>query len=258
MSQTKTQEALVGRQFGDRAADYLKSSVHAQGADLEALAGLVREGGEQRVLDLGSGAGHVSFAAASRAAEVVAYDLSAQMLDVVAQAASDRGLHNITPRQGMVEKLPFDDESFDCVLTRYSAHHWRDVDEGLREAARVLKAGGTLGIVDAIAPARPVFDTFLQSIELLRDPSHVRDYSRAEWEEALARAGLRPGPVTPYVIRLEFTSWVERMRTPKVQVDAIRALQAAMSESVQRYFEIGADGSFNLEIALFQATKAVV
>jgi SAM-dependent methyltransferase len=249
---------LVGQQFGSQAADYLKSSVHAQGADLEALAALVEEGGKQRVLDLGSGAGHVSFAAAPRAAEVVAYDLSSQMLEVVAKAANDRGFRNIRTQQGVVEKLPFEDESFDCVLTRYSAHHWRDVDAGLREAARVLKTGGTLGIVDAIASARPVFDTFLQSIELLRDPSHVRDYSRAEWDEAIARTGLRPGSVTPYVIRLEFSSWVERMRTPKVQVDAIRALQAAMSESVQRYFDIGADGSFNLEIALFEARKIVV
>jgi hypothetical protein len=49
---------------------------------------------------------------------------------------------------------------------------------------------------------------------------------------------------------------VERMRTPKVQVDAIRALQVASSESVARYFEIGSDGSFNLDVALFEASKA--
>jgi hypothetical protein len=57
-------------------------------------------------------------------------------------------------------------------------------------------------------------------------------------------------------VRLDFATWVERMRTPKLQVDAIRALQAAMSESVARYFEIGADGSFTLDVALFQAAKA--
>jgi ubiquinone/menaquinone biosynthesis C-methylase UbiE len=258
MSETRTQEALVGQQFGEQAAHYLKSSVHAQGADLEALAALVEKGGTQRVLDLGSGAGHVSFTAAPRAGEVIAYDLSAQMLEVVARAAAERGLRNITTRQGVAEKLPFEDQSFDCVLSRYSTHHWRDLDAGLREAARVLKPGGVAGFVDAVAPGQPLFDTFLQSIELLRDPSHVRDYSRGEWDAALNRAGLRPGPVTPYVIRLDFGSWVERMRTPKVQVEAIRALQAAMSESVQRYFEIGPDGSFNLDIALFQATKSEV
>jgi hypothetical protein len=98
----------------------------------------------------------------------------------------------------------------------------------------------------------------VQSLELLRDHSHVRDYSRAEWESALARAGLLPGAVTSYVIRLDFASWVERMRTPKVQVDAIRALQRSASESVTRYFDIDADGSFNLDIAMFEARKPEV
>jgi hypothetical protein len=48
------------------------------------------------------------------------------------------------------------------------------------------------------------------------------------------------------------------MRTPKIQVDAIRALQAAMSESVRQYFAIGPDGSFTLDVAMFQASKAAV
>jgi len=258
MSDTTTHEALVGRQFGERAAAYLSSAVHAQGADLAALAALVEGGGKARVLDLGCGAGHVGFAAAPRAGEVVAYDLSAEMLAVVARAAAERGLRNLATRQGVAEHLPFEDASFDCVLSRYSAHHWRDFETGLREASRVLKPGGVAGFVDAVAPGRPLLDTFLQAIELLRDPSHVRDYSRAEWEAALARAGLVPGTVGTHVVRLEFSSWVERMRTPKVQVEAIRALQGAMSESVTRYFEIDKDGSFNLDIALFEARKPLV
>ena len=255
MSGTRTQEALVGEQFGARAAAYLKSAVHATGADLEALAALVEGEGEARVLDLGCGAGHVSFNAAPRAREVVAYDLSANMLEVVARAAEERGLNNIATRQGVVEHLAFEDASFDCVLSRYSAHHWRDFDAGLREAARVLRQGGVAGFVDAVAPGRPVLDTFLQSIELLRDPSHVRDYSRAEWEAALNRAGLLPGKVCAYRIRLEFGVWIERMKTPKVLADAIRALQRAMSESVTKYFAIDAEGSFDLDIALFEARK---
>ncbi len=250
-----THEALVGQQFGARANAYLRSAVHAQGADLQALAALVDNEGEARVLDLGCGGGHVSFNAAPRAREIVAYDLSAEMLAVVAQAAKERGFANIVTKQGVAEQLPFPDASFDCVLSRYSAHHWRDLDAALREAVRVLKPGGVVGIVDAIAPGRPLLDTFLQSIELLRDPSHVRDYSRTEWEAALARAGLRTGTVNVHRVRLEFASWVERMRTPKVHVDAIRALQLAMSESVARYFKIGPDGSLDLDVGTFQATK---
>lgn len=251
----KTHEALVGRQFGSQANAYLNSAVHAQGADLEALAALVDPARRPRVLDLGCGAGHVSFAAAPRAGEVVAYDLSEEMLAVVARAAADRGLANVVTRQGVAERLPFEDASFDVVLSRYSAHHWRDFEAALREAARVLRPGGTAGFVDSVTPGVPLLDTFLQAVELLRDPSHVRNYTRAEWEASLTRAGLVPGTVVPHRIRLEFANWTERMRTPKVLADAIRALQVGASEPVVRHFELSPDGAFGLDVARFEAAK---
>lgn len=258
MSTSRTHEALVDGQFGSRANAYLTSAVHAQGADLQALAALVAGRSADRVLDLGCGGGHVSFNVAPHVRDVVAYDLSPDMLDVVGRAARERGLANVATRQGMAESLPFDDASFDCVLSRYSAHHWHDVDAGLREAARVLKPGGTAGFVDAVSPGPPLLDTYFQAIEVLRDPSHVRDYTRAEWERALAGAGLVVGATASYRVRLDFAVWIERMRTPKVQADAIRALQAAASESVTRHFAIETDGSFTIDVALFHATKPAV
>jgi len=257
MTESRTHEALVGGQFGARAAAYLGSVVHAQGADLEALASLARGQSQARVLDLGCGAGHVSFAVAPYVGEVVACDLSAEMLDTVARAAAERGLSNVRTERGVAEELPFEDASFDLALSRYSTHHWRDFDAGLREATRVLKPGGVTGFVDAVSPGSPLLDTHLQAIEVLRDPSHVRDYARAEWEAALARAGLIPGSVTPFRVRLEFAVWVQRMRTPPVQVEAIRAIQGAVSGGVARHFGIGPDGSFDLDVALFQAAKPV-
>src|ERR1051326_3116104 len=95
MAHTKTHGALVGRWVSTRASAYLSSAIHAQGADLESLAALVEEDSAAQVLDLGCGAGHVSFAVAPRAKSVVAYDLSSDMLEVVARAAADRGLANI-------------------------------------------------------------------------------------------------------------------------------------------------------------------
>ncbi len=255
MAESRSHEALVGGQFGARASAYLASAVHAQGPDLGALAALVAEARDARVLDLGCGGGHVTFTAAPHVREVVAYDLAPEMLEVVSRAARERGLGNVTTRQGVVESLPFADASFDFVLSRYSAHHWRDVDAGLREAARVLKPVATAAFVDTVSPGMPLLDTYFQAIELLRDCSHVRNYSRAEWEAALARAGLVPGAVTQHRVRLEFGAWVERMHTPQLQVDAIRALQAAMSASVTRYFETAPDGSFSIDVALFQARK---
>jgi SAM-dependent methyltransferase len=251
----KTYETLVNTQFGSQASAYLTSAVHAQGPDLEALAALVAGKSEARVLDLGCGGGHVSFAVAKHVREVVAYDLSADMLTVVAKAAGERGLSNLSTQQGVAEKLPFADASFDYVFSRYSAHHWRDLDLGLREAARVLKPGGTAAFVDAIAPGQPLLDTFMQTVELLRDPSHVRDYSRAEWLAMIGRAGLLAGQANEHRLRLEMKSWLERMRTPSVQADAIRALEAVMSASVTQHFAIEADGSFTIDILTVVAIK---
>src|SRR5271165_450674 len=68
--ESKSHEDLIGSQFGARAAAYLGSAVHAQGADLQTLADLVRGQSGARVLDLGCGAGHVSFHVAPQAGEV--------------------------------------------------------------------------------------------------------------------------------------------------------------------------------------------
>src|SRR5215471_13287228 len=137
MTTTRNHEALVGDQFGARASAYLTSVVHATGTDLARLAALARERAEARVLDLGCGGGHVTFAVAPHVREVVACDLSPEMLDVVARAARERGLANVTTQRGVAEHLPFADASFDMMMSRYSAHHWRDFSSGLSEAARV-------------------------------------------------------------------------------------------------------------------------
>jgi len=250
MSKTRTHEDVVSDQFGSRAAAYLVSPVHAQGVDLEALVELARQHPEARVLDLGCGGGHVTFSVAPFVRAVVAYDLSPEMLAVVARAAQERGLPGVSTQQGAAERLPFADGIFDIVLSRFSAHHWRDFEAGLREAARALKPGGLAAFVDVVAPPSPLLDTYFQAIELLRDCSHVRDYSRAEWEAALTRVGLVPGATSQHRVRLDFASWVERMRTPEVQVKAIRALQTALAGSVARYFETEPDGSFQIDVAL--------
>ena len=251
----KTLEALVNTQFGAQAGAYLTSAVHAQGPDLEALAALVVGKSEARVLDLGCGGGHVSFAVTRHVHEVVAYDLSPDMLAVVANAARERGFGNLSTQQGVAENLPFADASFDYVFSRYSTHHWRDLDLGLREAARVLKPGGTAAFVDTVAPGQPLLDTFLQTVELLRDPSHVRDYSRAEWLAMIGRAGLNARRASEHRVRLDMRSWLERMRTPPVQANAIRALEAVMSASITQHFAIEPDGSFTIDVLTVFAAK---
>ncbi|HET8729779.1 MAG TPA: class I SAM-dependent methyltransferase [Moraxellaceae bacterium] len=243
-------EAVVERQFGSQASAYLTSTVHSQGAEFDRLRALVAEQPRARVLDLGCGAGHVAFQVAPLVAEVVAYDLSADMLSVVKATAGERGLSNVAVQQGVVEQLPFEDGSFDVVFSRYSAHHWSDLGLGLREARRVLKPGGVFAFIDVASPGQPLLDTYLQTVEVLRDTSHVRDYSVGEWLARVSEAGLRVEGHVLQRLRLEFGSWVERMRTPDVYRSAIRELQGAMSVDVRHYFEIESDGSFTTDVVV--------
>jgi SAM-dependent methyltransferase len=241
-------------QFGAQAAAYVTSAVHAAGADLDRIGALVRARTGARVLDLGCGGGHVAFTAAAAGADVTAYDLSAEMLAAVAAEAARRGLERIETRQGGAEVLPFADATFDAVLTRYSAHHWRDVPAALAEARRVLRPDGFLVVSDIVAPEDPLLDTHLQAVELLRDPSHVRDYRVSEWRGLLTAAGFAPGAVTESRPRMEFASWIARMRTPEAHVAAIRALQTRAPDEVTAHFRVEADGSFLLDSALIEAS----
>lgn len=253
---TRSHHDNVEKQFGSQANAYLTSTVHASGRDLQRLAERLSAFPQASVLDMGCGAGHASFAAAHQVKQVVAYDLSAQMLDVAAQAAKEKGLDNIATRQGYAESLPFEDGFFDVVISRYSAHHWHDVGRALREVNRVLKPGGVVIVMDVMSPGHPVRDIWLQTVEALRDTSHVRNYSSGEWLSLMNNANLIADTVLTDRLPLAFSSWVARMRTPQVLIDAVRLYQQSASAEVQAYFALQQDGSFTSDTIMVEAHKA--
>jgi ubiquinone/menaquinone biosynthesis C-methylase UbiE len=248
-------ETVVQRQFGEQASAYLNSAVHAQGAEFDALRQAVANEPGGRLLDLGCGAGHVSFQVAEFCDDVVAYDLSEAMLELVGLTAAERGLDNIRTWRGTAERLAFADGAFDFVFSRYSAHHWSDLGQALREVRRVLRPGGVACFIDVVAPGAPLLDTHLQTIEVLRDSSHVRDYSVAEWLRMVGEANLQVQCLQRQRLPLEFTSWVQRMRTSEVFCQAIRALQCGAAAEVQEYFQIAADGSFSTDVLVLWAQR---
>lgn len=249
----RAHEKVVAAQFGPRARAYVESAVHAQGADLEALEAIVRGVGPERALDLGTGGGHVSYVLARHSSGVTAVDLSTDMLAAVAVTARNKGLSNIETVEAPAERLPFGDDTFDFLACRYSAHHWRDFDGGLRQAHRVLKRGRRAVFIDACSPGPALLDTHLQAVELLRDMSHVRDYSVSEWVAALTRSGFAPTRTSIWRLRMDFPVWTARMSTPGENVMAIRALQDAASAGTRAHFAIEPDGSFVLDIVMIEA-----
>jgi SAM-dependent methyltransferase len=176
--------------------------------------------GHERVLDLGTGAGHTAVAFAPRVVEVVALDLTAPMLEQARALAAAHDLVNLRFELGDAMALPYEAGCFDLVTCRVCAHHFADPRAALREAARVMRPGGRLLLADSVSPEDPAQDTFLNCVELLRDPSHVRDYSVSQWCSILAEAGLEPEPIASWGVprrpRLREPSYGRCSSTPRI------------------------------------------
>jgi ubiquinone/menaquinone biosynthesis C-methylase UbiE len=178
------------------------------------------------------------------------------MLEVTAAAAKERGFSNIKTTQGSVEELPFNSQQFDFVVSRYSAHHWKDVPQALREVKRVLKPGGQVCVIDTTGAPSPLLDTHLQSVELARDPSHVRSYTDAEWLSFFQAASFEARIEQKWRLALEFSSWVSRIGTSAEGIAAIRSLWSRSPSEVRDYFKLQDDLSFELDAAMILAQMA--
>ena len=147
-----TQPTPVQQNFGTAAADYATSSYHAAGPDLKLLVEKAALRGTERVLDVGTGAGHTALAVAPHAARVTGIDLTQEMLEQARGLAASRKLANVSFLEGDALALPFDAASFDVVTSRQSAHHYAGISAAIDETKRVLSPGGRFLLIDTFAP----------------------------------------------------------------------------------------------------------
>lgn len=250
-------EQHVQHQFGAVASNYVSSTTHARGADLPVLVEAIEARGDEDALDLGTAVGHTAFAVAARVGRVVGIDLTAPMLDLARGLADERGVANAAFIRGDVTDLPFPNESFDVVTSRYSAHHYAHPEQVVREVARVLRPGGRFILADTMSPEVPALDTFVNTIELLRDRSHVRDYRVSEWQAMLGAAGLSSEVVFRWNVNLEFEDWVARIRTPSLAVAMLRQIFAEAPADARDTFHIaGSDPlTFSLVGVMLRARR---
>jgi len=103
------------------------------------------------VLDLGTGPGYLPFEMAKRAPglKIVGIDLSSGMVDIARKKANELGLSNrVTFETANAASLPFEDGSFDLVVSTLSMHHWHNPKACFKEIYRVLKNSGEANIFD--------------------------------------------------------------------------------------------------------------
>lgn len=98
------------------------------------------------VLDIGSGTGRLAFAAAKSASMVYASEPTTFLREYISQKAKAQSVHNIRAVDGYVDELPFEDDTFDIVMSGHVVGD--DLEAELKEMTRVLKSGGW--IIDCI------------------------------------------------------------------------------------------------------------
>lgn len=247
----------IQQQFGAAADRYATSSYHRAAPDLDAMLETAALTGDERVLDVGTGTGHTALAFAPRVYEVVGVDLTLAMLDRARELAAAQGVTNVRFERGDAMALPYADAGFDLVTCRVCAHHFADPTSAVREMTRVLRPGGTLLLVDSVSPEDPAEDSYLNCIELLRDPSHVRNYSVSQWQAMLGAAGLAAEWLATWPVPLDFEDWVERMQTPELERAQLRALFERAPDAVRTALGIqtGDRYGFDIPIAMLRGRK---
>jgi arsenite methyltransferase len=146
----------------------------------------------ERVLDLGSGSGMDAFFAAHQVGTeggVVGLDMTDAQLAKASRLGDEHGVTNVAFEEGRIEQLPFDDASFDAVISNGVINLAPDKDAVFAEAARVLRPGGRLAIAD-IVTEHPLTDAIVSNVDLWASCIGGAPEQRS-YQEAMGRAGLR-------------------------------------------------------------------
>lgn len=258
---TKDTTALVRSQFGVAASDYATSEVHAKGESLARIVELAAPQQSWRILDVATGAGHMAAAFAPHVANVVASDITDEMLVQAAKLAAERQLSNVATAKAEAGALPFENASFDLVCCRLAAHHFPDLERFVGEVHRVLKTRGRFALVDNVAPdqqqlpgATPteIADAAVayNALEKLRDPSHGLAPPPQRWIDLLENAGFKIVAREQFGKELDFNSWVTRMRCAPETVAKLDRILTDGSQHLRKFLQPRRDETGGLHFTL--------
>lgn len=196
--------SVAGTEWDARAEAYRTSVTHARGADLDRVIELCEPRTGLVAIDVATGGGHVARRLREAGCVVTTVDPTPGMHpDVIARA----------------EYLPFADGCFEVAVNRYAAHHYDDVAEAMRELARVASA--RVVVEDLLYQ-----DDACEEAELLRDPTHKRNYTEAEWRTLFTGAGLALDTVEIQTVDHPLEEWIARTGCTGPDAQRVRELLA--------------------------------
>lgn len=180
--------------------------------------------GTEHTLEVAAGTCICGRALAPYVKDVICLDLTEAMLDQGRKLAAQDNIQNISFVTGNADSLPFNNETFDLVITRLSLHHFVEPEKPFREMQRVLKKGGKLVVWDMEATTKKLRN-INDSIEKMRDNSHTRILSREEFED-LFNGGFELQLEETTLVPVNLQSWMNLTNTPEnIQKEIICKMQ---------------------------------
>ena len=245
-------------QFDRQAAHYDAQWAHWNESSLRWMVERAGAAAHHRVLDVATGAGFTAAGFAPLVHEVVGIDVSPGML---AQARA-QGLPNARFEEGSAEAMPFPADAFDLVTCRIAPHHFASVPGFLREAHRVLKPGGRLLVADTTVPdGAPEIAAWQHEVEVLRDPSHVRNHTPSAWRTFLEQAEFSVSEigVQQSAVRVGLGDWLTKAGCHGEAAARVRELVAIAPAGARAAFAIAeqdGDYAFAWQRVVMAARKA--
>jgi len=215
---------LIVEQFTKQAVPFSTAPGVRDEEALRLLVDFTGAGPEDTVLDVACGPGLVVCALAAVVRHATGIDVTPAMIERARALAAEKSLRNVTWQVGDVLPLPYPDDAFSLVVSRFAFHHFPEPRAVLAEMKRVCAPGGRVVLVDVAASEDPAKAAALNRMEKLRDPSHVRALTLAELQGLFRAVGLPAPRVTFYQLRSELEGLLERSFPEPGDAERIRGM----------------------------------
>ncbi len=215
---------VVRQEFTHQAQAYAASPMISDQDRLNRLIQIVMPRPQSRVLDVATGPGYVAMAFAEAGCEAVGIDLTEAPIAIAEQKRQERGLTNLSFLLGDAEHLPFAEQEFDIVVSRFALHHCEDPLRVLTEMARVCCPQGLVVIEDLVVSEYSTRAAYQNRFEQLRDPSHTSALSISAFLSVFTTCGLEVEQISTELLTQPVEKWLANAHTPEEQAEQVRAM----------------------------------
>ncbi|HJV34915.1 class I SAM-dependent methyltransferase [Geomonas sp.] len=197
--QRSRHQAEIVEQFSRQSVTFTQVPGHYDA--LQVLIAMSEVSASDQVLDVACGPGIVACEFARHAESVTGIDITPAMIEQAAKRQQEAALTNLAWLVGDALPLPFPDDAFSLVVTRYSFHHLLSPAQALREMIRVCRPGGRVLVADVAMECDKV--EAYDRLELIRDPSHTHALTREELAGLFSQSGLLDCRTTNYGVHIK-------------------------------------------------------